>query len=300
MAANPLIELIRGCALTGLILFAQWTYADDLFAEQTLRVGFYAQAFPDFSREDLEISVKLLAEEIGKDQGISTTVTVFTDIALMRKEFEQGKINFVVASTLQLANDFDDTLLADGFRLVLSSERTDSLLVLTRKNEGLDNFKPARGKKLGLVEFDPVADLYMDFLARSAFHKDYQNAFKLIPREKKANQIILKLFFGQADVICVYQNAYRLATELNPQLTSKLQVIQQLDGIPQGAGLFNKKTPAEFRERVIAEALKLDSHVRGQQLMQLFKADKAVRSSLADLAATKQLYSAYKKLSKIK
>ncbi len=300
MAVNRLSQLVRGSLLTILIMLANWSYAEDIFAEHSLRVGFYARAFPDFSAEDLEISVKLLSEEIGKDNGIATTVTVFTDIALMRKEFEQGKINFAVASTLQLANDFDDALLADGFRLVLSSDRSDSLLVLTRKNEGLDNFKPLRGKKLALVEFDPVADLYIDFLARSEFHKSYQAAFKLMPREKKANQIILKLFFGQADVICVYQNAYRLATELNPQLMSKLQIIAQLDGIPQGAGLFNKKTPAEFREQVIALALKLDSHARGQQLLQLFKADKAVRSTLADLAGTKLLYSAYKKLNKHK
>ena len=298
MAVKHSIQIIQGCLLTILIMLAQWTYAENLFTEQSLRVGFYARAFPDFSREDLEISVKLLAEEIGKDSGIATTVTVFTDIALMRKDFEQGKINFAVASSLQLANDFDDAVLADGFRLVISSGLADSLLILTRKNEGLDNLKPLRGKKLALVEFDPVADLYIDYLARSTFHKGYQAAFKLIPREKKANQIILKLFFGQADVICVYRNAYLLATELNPQLESKLQIIAQLDGIPQGAGLFHKNTPAEFRERVIAKALKLDTHIRGQQMLQLFKADKAVRSTVADLTGTKQLFSAYKKLSK--
>ncbi len=272
--------------------------AEDLFAEPTLRAGFYSRAFPDFSVEDLKISVKLLSEEIGKNVGIQTTVTVFDDIALMRNAFEQGKINFVVASTLNLGNDFDNKLLADGFRMVVDSDNPDRLAILTRKNEGLDDFKALRGKKLALVEYDPIADLYMDFLALSVFKKGYKDSFKGITREKKANQIILKLFFGQADAVCVYQNAFRLATELNPQLFTKLQIISQMSGIPQGAGLFHKNVSPAFREQVITEAIKLDANVRGQQLLQLFKADKVIRASLADLTAAKQLYIDYQQLKK--
>jgi ABC-type phosphate/phosphonate transport system substrate-binding protein len=121
-----------------------------------------------------------------------------------------------------------------------------------------------------------------------------------MPRDKKANQIILKLFFGQADIICLYQNSYRLAIELNPQIGEKLQIISQLDGIPQGAGLFHKSVPREFRDRVSTNTLKLGTYARGKQLLQLFKADKVVRSTLSDLTATKRLYSAYKKLRKSK
>lgn len=298
MSFKRLNRLVSGSLLLGFMQFAGWASADDLFAEQTLRIGFYAHAFPDFSQEDLEISVKLLSEDIGKNIGIQTAVKVYVDITLMRSDFDQGKINFVVASSLNLANDFDNNLLTDGFRLTLTSESPDSLLVITRKNEGLENIKALKGKRLALVEFDPIADLYMDFLALSTFNKGYKVSFREIHREKKANQIILKLFFGQADVICVYQNAYRLAVELNPQLLSKLQIISQLNGIPQGGGLFHKNVPSEFRERVIAEALKLDAQARGQQLMQLFKSDKAVRASLADLTATKQLYSDHQKIKK--
>jgi ABC-type phosphate/phosphonate transport system substrate-binding protein len=108
------------------------------------------------------------------------------------------------------------------------------------------------------------------------------------------------LFFGQADVICVYQNAYKIASELNPQLLSKLQIITQLRGIPQGAGLFHKKVPAEFRERVISQVMKLETHARGQQFLQLFKADKTIRASLADLTATKQLLIDHQKITKNK
>jgi ABC-type phosphate/phosphonate transport system substrate-binding protein len=296
MAGNNLNRLARWFLLLELVVFSGLANATDLFAEPTFRAGFYTRAFPDFSAEDLKISVKLLSEEIGKNVGIQTTVTVFDDIALMRNAFEQGKINFVVASSLNLTNDFDNNLLADGFRLVITNGYADSMAILTRKNEGLDNFNALRGKKIGLVEFDPLADLYIDFLTQSVFKKDYKASFNGIKREKKASQVILKLFFGQTDAICVYQNAYRLAAELNPQLLTKLQVISQLNDVPQGAGLFHKNVPPAFREQVITEAFKLDTNVRGQQLLQLFKSDKIIRASFTDLSAAKKLYIDYQQL----
>lgn len=297
--ANTYLRRFITCFLCLIFsLFVELTHANDMFSEQTLRIGFFARAFPDFSREDLEISVGLLAEEIGKQVGIQTTVTIFDDIALMRANFEQGKINFVVASTLNLANDFDNNLLADGFKLIPLGEPSENIIVLTRKNEGLDEFKALRGRRLALVDYDPIADLYIDTLALTNFKKGYQASFKKLLRERKAHQIILKLFFGQADVICVYQNYYRLAGELNPQLRSKLQIISQLDGIPQGAGLFHKNVPLTFRERVIAEAINLETHARGQQLLQLFKADKTVRSTITDLTGVKELYKNHQQLNK--
>lgn len=290
---------IKILALIGLTMGTALATAADKFAEPTFRAGFYTRAFPDFSYEDIEISVKMLAEEIGKQAGINTTITVFNDINLMRKAFELGEINFVVASTLNLANDFDNKLFTDGFKLV-PNDPTENLLIITRKNEGLDEFKAIRGKRLALVEYDPVADLYIDYLALSTFKKNYHASFKSISREKKAHQIILKLFFGQADVICVYQNAYKIASELNPQLLSKLQIVAQLRGIPQGAGFFHKNVPAEFREHVISKVMQLETYARGRQFLQLFKADKTIRASLADLTATKQLYIDHQKITKNK
>lgn len=256
---------------------------------ESFRVGFYARAFPDFSLADLEVTVKLLSEEIGKQLGIQTSVTVFKDLAEMRNAFEHGEINFVVASSLNLANEFENSQFSDGFRMVTTNEFNDTLVVMTRKNAGLDNFKSLAGKRLTLVENDPIAHLYIDTLAVSHFNKHYYESFKVVKNETKYMQIILKLFFGQTDVICMYQNAYAVASELNPQIIAKLQIVSQINGIPQGLGFFHKSTSPIFREKVIAELLKLDTHTRGRELLQLFKADKTIRTSPADLIPVKQL-----------
>lgn len=282
------------------VIFANLVVAGDLFAEKTLRVGFHRPSFHDYSREELEISVKFLTEEMGKEIGIKTSVTIYEDIDSMRIDFEQGKINLIFASPLLIVTSFDNTLLADGFKLVIEGGDADTLDILTRKNEGMDDFKSLRSKKLSLVESDPAADLYVNFLSRSYFNKDYQNVFIEMPQEKKSHQAILKLFFGQTDVVCVYDNIYQLTAEMNPQILSRTQIIAHIDGILQGAGFFHKNVDPVFRERIITEAIKLNTYARGQQLLELFKADKVLRISSTDLALSKQLYSNYRKLSKYK
>ncbi|MGZ4954435.1 MAG: PhnD/SsuA/transferrin family substrate-binding protein [Methylobacter sp.] len=282
------------------VTFSCMASADDLFAEQTLRVGFHRPSFHDYSREELEISVRFLTQEMGKEVGIQTSVTIYDDIDSMRTEFEQGKINLIFASPLLVVTSFDNTLLADGFKMVIDGGDADKLVILTRKNEHMDGFKSLRHKKLSLVESDPGADLYVNFLSWTYFNKDYHNVFIEMPQEKKSHQAIFKLFFGQTDVVCVYDNIYQTVAEMNPQILAKIQIIAHINGILQGAGFFHKNVDPAFRERVITEALKLDSYARGRQFLELFKSDKVLRVSSTDLALSRLLYSDYHKLNKSK
>lgn len=149
-----------------------------------------------------------------------------------------------------------------------------------------------------MVESNPIADLYMDVLSMTTFKTGYKTSFFNIQREKKSQQILLKLFFGKTDVVCVYQNYYMLAAELNPQLAENLQIIDKLVNIPQGAGFFHVNTPADFRERVNTKVMQLTTHARGRQLLELFKADKVARASLTDFNNVKQLYADYQLLKK--
>ncbi len=269
---------------------------EDPFAEPSLRIGFYAESFPEISQEDIRISIKLLSEELGRDAGIDTTVKVYEDIRVMRNDFEQGKINFVISSSLSLVTDFDYQLFADGFRLVASNEAQDQVVVLAQKKSGKTRFKEFKNKRLILGELDPMTELVVDYLAWISFKQGYRSSFKEVPREKKAHQLILKLFFDQADITCVYNKSYQLAAELNPQIADQLQVIDHIDGIPHGSGLFHIKTPPAFRERVIEQALILATNPRGQQLLQIFKADTVTRITANILLPIKNIHDAWRRM----
>jgi len=282
-----------------LLMFAGFADADDLFAEQTLRIGFHGASFHEYSREDLEVSVKIVTEEMGKAIGLETNVVIYEDMKLMLTDFEKGRINLIFASPLLIATGINNDLLADGFKFMPSGGNGDSLVILTKKNAGMDHFNSLRGKRLGLAESDPVSDLYVNFLAQSTFKKDSQQVFKKISHDKRSHLVILKLFFDQVDVACVHENFFAITGELNPQILSTIQIIDRIGGIPPGPGFFHKKVDPAFRERVIAEVIKMDTYPRGQQFLEIFKTEKALRATPAELDTIKQLYKDYQHLRKI-
>lgn len=282
-----------------MIFFSQATAiyaADDLFSKPTLRAGIHVQSFPDFSAEDVEVSVKLLSEEVGREMGYETTVTAYEDINALKQDFDTGVINFVVASSILFASHFDKALFSNGFRFVREGISTDTLLLLGQAKPGHANFDSYLGKRLILAEFDPLAEIYMDVLSRKHFKKSFTNSFKLVKREKRSHQLILKLFFDQADLACVYRNAYQVAIEMNPELQQKLIIVSEIDNIPQGMGLFHKNIPEAFRTKIIEQAIKLHERPRGEQLLQLFKSDHVVYADSNDLAGAIELYVEHQRL----
>jgi ABC-type phosphate/phosphonate transport system substrate-binding protein len=172
-----------------LMLFSAWSCADEQQSTETFRLGYYAPAFPEHSFEELEVAVKVIGEEIGKQVGIPTTVTVFNELKTLRQAFEDGQINCVLANAVILVNDFDNALFADGFKLVKYQNTFDSIVVVTRKNAGLDEFKSLLGKRLLLLEYNPIAEYYLNVLSLENFRKGYKQSFKDVIREKNRTKL---------------------------------------------------------------------------------------------------------------
>ena len=276
------------CTLCSLFAshFGVWAQSN---AEPGLIVGISAKSFPDVSEADIEVTIKLLAEEFGKSSGYETVVTAYTDEDLLRHDFEQGKINFVVSSSLILATQYEKSLLGNGFRFLRDTQSPDQLLIVGRAEYDLLQF---RGKRAVLAQNDPVAELYLDYFSLKTFEQEYKSSFKVLPQVAKVNQLLLKVFFGEADLTSVYQNFYQTALEMNPQLAGKLKVLAHIDNIPPAGNFFRKGTPSEFQEKVIQQALIMTHNPRGLQLLEMFRSNRIVRSSPDDILPAQQLYSA--------
>ncbi|WP_347986140.1 PhnD/SsuA/transferrin family substrate-binding protein [Methylomonas sp. AM2-LC] len=275
-------------------------FAQEASTEQTFRLGYYLKSYPDHKYEDLQVAAHFMVEEIGKQIGIETSVIEFDNLDVMKQALADGNINFILSNSFVLVNYFDENEFAEGFKLNKSDSYYDSLIVLTRKNAGMDEVKSLQGKRLTLLENNQIIDAYMDVLAMQNFKKHYKTVFKVSNQESKSVQSILKLFFKQTDVVCVYHNFYKIAVDLNPQLNEQLQIIDHRDNIQQAIGFFSKSTPAEFRERVIEKVLMMNTLARGRQLFDLLKVDKAERATVDNLFETKKLVATYNSFKKSK
>lgn len=287
---RPLIFLV---VMMGLFFTVNSWAESDSALKPILMAGISAQSFPDVSVSDIEVTIKLLGEELGISSGYQARVIAYTNEKLLQRDFEQGKINFVVTSSLILALEYDQSLLTDGFRFVRESEFPDRLLIVGQQRYELDEF---RGKRVVLAQRDPMNELNVDYFAWKTFKQGYKSSFKVLPPVEKVNQLLLKIFFGEADLTSVYQNFYETALELNPQLRTRLKVLAQMDNVPAAGAFFRKDTQETFREKVIKEALHMANKPRGKQLMEMFKCDRIVRFRVDDLMPAKQFFNARQRL----
>jgi len=274
--------------------FTGGSYAADKDLEQSsLNMGLFISSLPEVTRADVDVAFNFWAGEIGKQKGILVTAQVYTDINVMRRDFDVDKINFIIASPLPLLNEFDHEQLVEGYKVVWGSSAEDNLLVVTRKQSKLHDLSALKNKQLSIVQNEPISAMYADILALDTFGLDAKQVFNKINYEPKSTRLVLNLFFKRTDFILVYQQLYDLTCELNPQIKRDTQVINVLPNLPRVLGYFHKRVNPEFRELVLTVVERLETHPRGQQLLALFQADKVVRSNIADLKSTEELQQRY-------
>ncbi len=271
---------------------------NEIKKSQSLRTGFLLNSFPDIERADLEVALKYWTEELGRQVNIPATIKIYQSLKQMQLDFEHDKINFIILPPLDIVNNFDPNQLADGYKAYTAGKATEDLLVVTLKQNKINSFRDVKNKHLSLLSNDEMSKMYANTLALESFNQIAHNVFHLIDYTYKSPQLIYKLFFKQTDVIFIYQNAYDLAVELNPQIKSKTQIIDKLVGIQRGIGFFHKSINKQFRNKVVTEMEQIHNYPQGQQLLNIFFSDKAVRSKVSDLKATQQLKQHYTQLLK--
>jgi hypothetical protein len=103
----------------------------------------------------------------------------------------------------------------------------------------------------------------------------------------------MKVFFGKVDAALVTERAYRIASEMNPQLREQLMVMQRFDIYWGSVGLFDRRVDRLFREQVLSRAGEIWKKPRGRQILEILQTDRVERISKDRLQAIETLLREY-------
>ena len=266
-----------------------------------VRLGVDVQVFPDQALSDLKIALRMWLDEVSAHEAVTCSTAVYKDIGQLQTDFERHVVNLVVTSPIRFVKYFNPQHLSSGFKASKSiSQPFDTLLLLTRKNAGIANFSDLQGKHIALLDNDELAEIYLDTLTLSATGQLHPDFFKGVSHEKTSHRLILKLFFNNTDAVIVYQQAYQLAVEMNPQLDDQIYVLKSYGQIPWRIGFFHRDVDSDFRQRILEEAFKIDTLPRGKQLQELFGFDQVSPANITDLYAEQAIYDKYQILKSTK
>lgn len=257
-----------------LLFLPSWLQAAPPSGE-TLRVAAHLGALRDASRADVEVSLKVWAEELTRFIEVPTEIRFYDAMPAIQKDFAADRVNFVIADGIDLLRHFAPEDLADGFGGRSPGE--DTLYLLVRKDAGIESGKDLAGKRIALLSQNEISDLWLETFCLRTFQKPCDKAGLTLQRESRSRQQVLQVFFGRADAALVRGYPYELAVELNPQIRARTQVLERIRLYPGALGLFGQRVSPAFREYVISRVPLLHEHPRGRQLLEVLQSEKIGR-----------------------
>jgi phosphonate transport system substrate-binding protein len=161
----------------------------------------------------------------------------------------------------------------DTSRIITDDYGGDELLLVVREGSGIVNLAGLRGRSLVLQE-SPNTSLAEPWLTVSLWREGLDSPERLLghmSRNTKLSQVVLPLFFGQADACVVTRRGLDTMVELNPQLSRKLKVLLASPQMESAFFAFRKGYPAQLKKPLFDHFAILKSSATAQQVFTLFQ-----------------------------
>jgi phosphonate transport system substrate-binding protein len=185
----------------------------------------------------------------------------------------------------------------DTSRIITDDYGGEELLLVVREGSGIVNLAGLRGRSLILLE-SPNTSLAEPWLAVSLWHEGLESPKQLLgrmTRNTKLSQVVLPVFFGQADACVVTRRGLDTMVELNPQLSRKLKVLLVSPRMESAFFAWRKDYPAHLKKPVFDRLLDLRSSTTAQQVLTLFQSPGFTARDADCLGPAQSLLDAYER-----
>lgn len=274
IGALCLLLTLRGAPAVG---------SENVFGPQGVRIGYSTSLIPELSRADAQTALELWTREYGRVAGynINSRMILYDNIAEFVAAIRNGQVDFIALGSLDYLKIRGNVEMEPALFGEKDGMPGVEYVLLVRRDSGIRGLDQLRGKKLTLPQGagGEIASLWLDALLAKRGLPTAGRLFGAVKTPPKAQQVILPVFFRQADVCLVGTHAFRTAVELNPQIGKELVAIETSPVYPVAVTCLRTTLTREQKDEFIRMSLKLKDTPSGQQILTLFKLDDITRGS---------------------
>ncbi len=264
--------------------------------EYRVAYGYQLRSMPNVLIKDAKAALKVWANELGNEEGLKSEVRIYKDLDSLIKDFQNGKLDLISVDPLDYLLSMHELEAELAFNPVRYGKKTFKYLLLVRTDSPFADIRDLRGKELVVMKDAHAGSLFLNTLLLQHKQEEADRFFYAIEEKNKVIQVILSVFFGQADVCIVPEGAFKTMAELNPQIGKQLRIIDSSDEIVWGISLFHKDIDEEIKEKIQKITFSLKERVRGRQILMLFKFEDIVQLEESSLDTLKSLLNEYENL----
>ena len=262
-------------------------------ATETIRYGFTQSTLGTVNENDAGAAVRVWTQSLTRELNLPahTVIHVYSDFSEFKKDLESNRldITYVTAPEWFALRRFmaEDKLLT----VEQSGTVTEKYILLVHGESGYNSVQDLKGKNLIVLD-NTRASLawpwFSDFLEKKGLAaKDF---FATLKFEKKLTNAVLPVFFKQTDACLVTRKGFETMSELNPQISQQLKIMEESGFyIPAVLG-FRKGYQSPLKDLLLNNMPRITQSASGRQLLTIFQSENIRQISIKDLAGISDLF----------
>ncbi|MBL8173215.1 MAG: PhnD/SsuA/transferrin family substrate-binding protein [Bryobacterales bacterium] len=266
--------------------------------QETLRLAISETLVRDVSLSDARAAMVVWIRKIVRDLNIRVDYDpqVFEQPQAFAARLKRGLVD-TVALTLPEYRRLSDWL--DPQEVTIASQRSKlTYTLLVRSGTGISSIDGLRGGRLLMLDSPPacLAEPWLETILHARGLESAQRFFGAVERMKKPSQVILPVFFGQAAACLTTTPSFLTVSELNPQVSRRLQPLAASPEIVSSLYAFRRGWESPAKSELKRAMSNMAATTSGRQILTLFQCDDLVvkntsclRDSLAILAQTEKI-----------
>lgn len=268
--------------------------ADQAALLPSLVIGFSDAVLSEVDLKDAKAATKVWADMImrRKHVKVESDGVVFDGLASMDDALRAGRVDLVWL----LPRDY---LEARGrlpiVPIVIASPGSvlfNEFVLVVRRGGGIGSLRDLKDRRL-VVETnrsEAVSRVWLEtLLMKEGWREEPQQFFASVKAARKPSQIVMPVFFGQADAGVVTRHSFDTMVELNPQLGRELKSIASSAPYVAAIGCLRREYNDKYGESIRETLERLHEDPQGKQILALFRQGKLVRFTESHLASVESL-----------
>ncbi|MBV2089998.1 MAG: phosphate/phosphite/phosphonate ABC transporter substrate-binding protein [Candidatus Thiodiazotropha sp. (ex Ctena orbiculata)] len=286
-----MLLLISGILATG----ASQAQADP-YDRDTAFIGIMSRLFYATHSMDSRIATEMTFIEFMKNIDKQCQFTDFQDPMNVVRQMREDNLDAILANPvdyLTIERQIDED---HHYSLLFGDRLQQRITLLVRKSDNIKDLSQLAGRSLAFPYGHQLGRMFLDMNLLERKLPQTTDHFSEIQNPESLNDAIINLFFNKVDSALVTDVAFELAQELNPQIRHAIVPVIVSEPTIQVVIGINRRVPLIFKKRIAQMAGNLDQYPRTLHLLSLFKSNRVVNISAAELDKVRKIVMKYESL----
>ena len=290
---KPVYGIVFGALLWGLGMSLGMANDDKV----TIVAGLSEESLYDTSITDAKIVFSLIFNQAIKESEEQFVLEIYdTDLEVERKLIS-GELDAVFTNTIHYL-EIEEHLNPKGSYIIQHGPKIKpQYYLLTKRNSGIERLSQLQGMKISIPRGHAVGELFLDVILMRQNLPVTDQFFSEIRETRESNSAVVNLFFGKVDAALITDYAFGVASELNPQLSKQLIVIDVSEPLAHQVVSVRHDFPPDRIKKIEPYILNVHESPKMSQVLKTFRLTAVRKITNNTLAEVRELSDEYRSLS---